>query len=265
VRSSNPVLTRLTPETHTAPAPGYGAGYGSPYPTYQEPPTYVAEQDRLTIDDVVIKTVSMLGLVLLAGLATAFVIKDPGTLMLAWVGGAIVGLVLGLVISFKRVVSPPLMVAYAIVEGVFLGAVSKAYESAFSGIVLQAVIGTFAIFFVMAALYKAKIIRATPKFARFMLGAVIAAVVVMLARLVLGIFMEDSPLSNGGMLSIVVSLAIIGIGALTFILDFDMVEQAVAQGAPKKTAWLCAFGILVGLIWVYLEVLRLLSYLRGSE
>src|SRR5690606_8345312 len=109
VRSYNPVLTRLTPETHTAPAPGYGAGYGSPYPTYQEPATYVAQQDRMTIDDVVVKTVSMLGLVLISGLAAAFLIQDPGTLRLAWIGGAIVGLILGLVISFKRIVSPPLM------------------------------------------------------------------------------------------------------------------------------------------------------------
>ena len=265
MRSSNPVLTRLTPETHTAPASGYGAGYGSPYPTYQEPSTYVAQQDRMTIDDVVVKTVSMLGLVLVSGLATAYFIQDPGTLMVAWIGGAIVGLILGLVISFKRIVSPPLMVAYAIVEGVFLGAVSKAYNDVFEGIVLEAVVGTFAIFFVMAALYKAKVIRATPKFARFMIGAVVAAVVVMLARLVAGLIWPGNVLSNGSGISILISLAIIVIGALTFILDFNMVEQAVAQGAPKNTAWLCAFGILVGLIWVYLEVLRLLSYLRGSE
>jgi len=266
VRSSNPVLTRLTPETHTAPAPGYGAGYGSPYPTYQEPPTYVAEQDRMTVDDVVVKTVGLLGLVALAGVATAVVLPNE-LLGLAWIGGAVVGLVLGLVISFKRIINPALMMAYAVVEGVFLGAVSEFFEMRFpdSGIVLQAVVGTFAIFFVMAGLYKARIIRATPKFARFMLGAVVAAVVVMLARLLMGFLMEDSPLSNGSGLSVLVSLVLIVIGALTFILDFDMVEQAVAQGAPKNVSWLCAFGILVGLIWVYLEVLRLLSYLRGSE
>jgi uncharacterized YccA/Bax inhibitor family protein len=262
VRSSNPVLSRLTPETHTAPAPGYGAGYGS-YPTYQEPPTYVAEQDRMTIDDVVVKTVSLLGLVLLSGVATAVLVPNE-LLGLAWIGGAIVGLVLGLVISFKRIISPPLMVAYAIIEGVFLGAVSEYYASVQDGIVVQAIIGTLAIFFVMLGLYKAKVIRATPKFARFMLGAVIAAVVLMLARFVMSFF-GGSVLSNPGPVAIMVSLAIIAIGALTFILDFDMIEQAVAQGAPKNVAWLCAFGILVGLIWVYLEVLRLLSYLRGSE
>jgi uncharacterized YccA/Bax inhibitor family protein len=183
--------------------------------------------------------------------------------MMAWLGGAIIGLILGLVISFKRIVSPPLIITYAVVQGVFLGAVSKAYESVWNGIVIQAVIGTFTIFFVMAALYKAKIIRATPKFTRFMIGALIAATVVILLRFVLGLFGNN--FLGTGAIGIVLSLAIIAIGALTFILDFDMVEQAVAQGAPKKLAWLCAFGILVGLIWVYLEVLRLLSMLRGEE
>lgn len=264
MRSSNPVLTRLTPETHTAPAPGYGTGYGSQYPTYQEPPAYVAEQDRLTVDDVVVKTISLLGLVALSGLATALILPRE-LLGVAWIGGAIVGLVLGLVISFKRLISPPLMIAYSIVEGVFLGAVSTFFEYRFPGIVLQAVVGTFAIFFVMAGLYKAKVIRATPKFARFLLGAVIAAVVVMLARLVASFIWPDNILSDGGPVAILISLAIIAIGALTFILDFNQVEQAVAQGAPKNVAWLCAFGILVGLVWVYLEVLRLLSYLRGGE
>ena len=265
MRSSNPVLTRLTPETHAAPAPGYGAGYGSPYQPYQTAPPTVATQDRMTIDDVVVKTVGLLGLVLLAGVATAALVPIGPTLSMLWIGGAIVGLVLGLVISFNRNVSPPLILTYAVVEGVFLGAVSKFFETVYPGIVIQAAVGTFAIFFTMAGLYKAKVIRATPKFTRFMLGAVIAAVVVMLLRFVLGLIFPGNILSDGGPVSIVVSLAIIAIAALTFILDFDQIEQAVAQGAPRNLAWVSAFGILVGLIWVYLEVLRLLSYLRGSE
>lgn len=269
MRSSNPVLTRLTPETHTAPAPGYGTGYGSQYPTYQEPPTYVAQQDRMTIDDVVVKTVSLLGLVALSGVATAVIFRDarenPGPLFMAMMGGMIVGLILGLVISFKRVTSPALIMTYAVVEGVFLGAVSTFFEFRFPGIVLQAAVGTLAIFTVMAMLYKAKVIRATPKFTRFMIGAVIAALVVVLARFILGMIWPGNVLSSPGPISILVSLGIIAIAALTFILDFDQIERAVAEGAPKNVAWTCAFGLLVGLIWVYIEVLRLLSYLRGGE
>jgi uncharacterized YccA/Bax inhibitor family protein len=261
LRSSNPVLTRLTPETHTAPP----SGYGSPYQTAPTPSTVVAPQDRLTIDDVVVKTVTLLGIVAITGLATAFIIKDPAKLLAVWMGGAIIGLVLGLIISFKRIVSPPLILAYAVVEGAFLGAVSKAYENVYDGIVITAVLATFGVFFVMAALYKSRVIRATPKFRRGVIGAMIAALVVVLLRFIFDAFTGGSFLGDGGFLAIIISVAIIVIAALTFILDFDMIEQAVAQGAPKNMAWLCGFGILVGLIWVYLEVLRLLSYLRGRE
>ena len=266
MRSSNPVLTRLTPETHAAPA----QGYGSPYQTYPSPVAPVAAQDRLTIDDVVVRTVTLLALTGIAGVATAlFVSTLPveqrgGPLLTLWVGGAIVGLILGLVISFKRIASPPLILAYAVVQGVFLGAVSYYFDLRFQGIVLQAVIATFGIFFVMAALYRARVIRATPKFTRGLIGALIAAAAVIVLRFVLSLFGVNF-LADGGPIAILLSLAIIVIGALSFILDFDLIEQSIAQGAPKSTAWICAFGLLVGLIWVYLEVLRLLSYLRGRD
>ncbi len=264
MRSSNPVLNRLTPETQTPPPPGYGApaGYGSPYQTM--PPPMVAQQDRMTVDDVVVKTVGLLGLVALTGALTAALVPIGPTLFMLWMGAMIVGLILGLVIAFKQIASPPVLMTYAAVEGVFLGAVSKYYETAFQGIVVQAVVATFAIFFVMAGLYKAKVIRATPKFVRVVTGALIAAVVVVLARFVLDLFVPGNMLSDGGPIAILISLGIIVIGALTFILDFDLVERSVAAGAPKQMAWVCAFGILVGLIWVYLEVLRLLSYLRSD-
>jgi uncharacterized YccA/Bax inhibitor family protein len=254
------VLTRLTPETHSQ-APGYG----SPYQTYPAPGTVVTPAaDRMTIDDVVVKTVSLLAIVGVSGLATATLVPKE-SLFLFWMGGMIVGLILGLVISFKRIVNPPLIITYGVVQGAFLGAVSWYYNTAFDGIVLQAIIATFGIFFVMAALYKAKVLRATPKFTRGLIGAVIAATVLIVLRFLLQAFGVNNPLSDGSAIAIIVSLAIIVIGALTFILDFDLVEQAVAQGAPKNFAWYCAFGILLGLIWVYLEVLRLLSYLRGNE
>jgi uncharacterized YccA/Bax inhibitor family protein len=260
VRSSNPVLTRLTPETHTQ--QGYGAGYGSPYQPAPVQPPAVGTADRMTIDDVVVKTVAMLGLVALAGGATAYLV-DLQDIRPFWVGGAIIGLILGLVITFKRLVSPPLMIAYSLAQGVFLGAVSKAYNTLYDGIVVQAVIATFAIFFVMAGLYRAKVIRATPKFTRGLIGALIAAMIVIVLRFVFDAFFGGSVLGDGGPLAIIISLAIIVIGALSFILDFDLVEQSINQGAPKRMAWLCAFGLVVGLIWDYLEVLRLLSYLRG--
>jgi uncharacterized YccA/Bax inhibitor family protein len=258
-------LNRLTPETYRAPAPGYGAGYGSPYQPTPMPDVLGAQEDRLTLDDVVVKTVSLLALLGVTGFATAFLVRDPATLLAIWMGGMIVGLILGFVITFRRVVSPPLILVYTVAEGAFLGAVSSFFEARWPGIVLQAAGATFAIFAVMAVLYKTRVLRATPKFTRGVLGALAAAFVLVLARFVLSLFGAGTFLYNGSSVSILISLVIIVVGALTFILDFDLIEQSVARGAPKSMAWTCAFGLMVGLIWVYLEVLRLLSYLRGRN
>jgi uncharacterized YccA/Bax inhibitor family protein len=225
----------------------------------------VAEADRMTIDDVVVKTVALLGLTALSGLATAFLPLSPGALWGAIAIGAIVGLVLGLIVSFKRVTSPPLIVAYAIAEGVFVGGISKIYNAAWDGIVVQAALATFGIFFVMAALYKTRIIRNSPRFTRIVMGALLGVLGLIVVNLIFALFGVNLHLRDGSGLAIVFSLVVIVVAALTFVLDFDMIEQAAAQGAPKQTAWLCAFGLLVGLIWVYLEVLRLLSYLRGRN
>jgi len=219
----------------------------------------------MTIDDVVVKTVALLGLTALSGLATAFLPLSPGALWGAIAIGAIVGLVLGLIVSFKRVTSPPLIVAYAIAEGVFVGGISKIYNAAWDGIVVQAALATFGIFFVMAALYKTRIIRNSPRFTRIVMGALLGVLGLIVANLIFALFGVNLHLRDGSGLAIVFSLVVIVVAALTFVLDFDMIEQAAAQGAPKQTAWLCAFGLLVGLIWVYLEVLRLLSYLRGRN
>jgi uncharacterized YccA/Bax inhibitor family protein len=260
VRSSNPVLTRLTPETHV----GQPSGYGSPYEQAPAPMTYVPEADRMTIDDVVVRMVGLLALVGISGGLTAAIVPFE-SLGPIWITSAIVGLVIGLIVSFKRIVSPPLIIAYAVIEGVFVGAVSKFYNEFFDGIVIQAVLITFGIFFFMAMLFKAKIIRNSPKFAKFIGAAVIGAIVLMVGNLILGLFGYVSPLRDGSPIAILFSIAMIVLASLTFILDFDLVEKGIAQGAPKSVAWAASFGMLVSLIWVYLEVLRLLSYLRGEE
>jgi len=233
----------------------------------------VGVTDRMTIDDVVVRTVALLAVTGIAG-AFAWVLVPDALRGPVWIGAALVGLALGLFISFKRVTNPPLLFAYAAIEGVFVGVVSKTYEEFASGIVVQAVIGTFGIFLVMAALYKFKVIRSSPKFARVLGAAIIGILAVSLVSFLLNIFNVTSGNSGlygrntdgtGTMWSIGFSLVVIVIASLTFILDFDLIEQSVAQGAPKEVAWTCAFGLLVGLIWVYLEVLRLLSYLRGRD
>jgi uncharacterized YccA/Bax inhibitor family protein len=268
VRSSNPVLTRLTPETQSAPA--YGPGYQT-QPSYPPPSVVTTPSDRMTMDDVVVRTVALLAATGLSA-AAAWVLIPDTLLGTAWIVSALVGLGLGLFISFKRITSPPLLFLYAVVEGVFVGAVSKFYESLWSGIVVQAVAGTFGIFLIMTALYKFRIIRNSPKFARVIGSAVIGIFAIYGISFLINLFSDaTNPLfernadGSGTWLAIGFSLVVVVIASLTLILDFDLIEQSIAHGAPKEVAWTCAFGLLVGLIWVYLEVLRLLSYLRGRD
>ncbi|MGE5829128.1 MAG: Bax inhibitor-1/YccA family membrane protein [Micromonosporaceae bacterium] len=252
MRSSNPVLTRLTPERPaTAGQPAYpGTGYSTALAT-----------DRMTIDDVVVRTVGLLALTAVAG-AAAWILIPEAYAGAAWIGAAIVGVVLGLVITLARLTNPLLIAAYAVVEGVFVGMVSRFYESAFQGIILQAAVGTFGVFLLMAVLYRFQVIRATPRFVRGVIGATFGIFAIILVNWLLSIFGVNTGLRDGSGLAIVFSLVVITVAALNFILDFNLIEEAVRAGAPRQFAWLCAVGILIGLIWVYIEILRLLSYLR---
>ncbi|HET6214296.1 MAG TPA: Bax inhibitor-1/YccA family protein, partial [Micromonosporaceae bacterium] len=197
--------------------------------------------------------------------AIAWAVVPDRLLIVAWTLSAVAGLVLGLVIAFRRISNPAPIAAYAVVEGVFVGLISKYYETAYSGIVLQAVIATFGVFFLMSMLYRARVIRATPKFARGLIACLIGAVALMAINLLLSVFGINTHLRDGSWLAIVFSLAMIVLASLTFILDFNEVEQGVKNGLPQRYAWVCAFGMLVGLIWLYLEILRLLGYLRGND
>ncbi|WP_433080586.1 Bax inhibitor-1/YccA family protein [Dactylosporangium sp. CA-052675] len=254
MQSSNPVLTRLGEAARAS-------RYETAYPG--------APTRAMTMDDVVVRTVALLAITGVVG-AGAWILlpaSSPVTLFAAFMSG-IAGLVLGLVISFRRVTSPAVIIPYAALQGVALGVISRAFESWFSGIVLQAVVGTFGIFAVMAVLYKLKVLRATPRFTKFVIGALIGVVVLSLANWLFYLFGVNLGLReytmNGQVswLPIVFSLVIIGVAALTFILDFDAIEQGARYGMPEKYAWYCAFGILVGLIFLYYEILRMLSYLR---
>ncbi|HZM74921.1 MAG TPA: Bax inhibitor-1/YccA family protein [Candidatus Limnocylindrales bacterium] len=274
MRSSNPVLGQISSASHqpryTVPGgPGgysYG-GYGQ-QPTYEQPygyahpETVVTGRDVMTIDDVVVKTVSLLGATVLAA-AVTWMIVPPPAMYATWIAAMLIGLVLGLVISFAQVTNPVVLFAYALVEGVFLGAVSKAFETAFRGIVVQAVIATLGVFLLMAILYKSRIIRATPKFMKIVIGAAVGLGVVMLVNFGISLFTGSAgPLRNGGPIAIVFSLICIVVAALMFVVSFAQIEEGVAAGLPRKYGWLGAFGILVELIWLYLEFLRLISYFQ---
>ncbi|RBY95136.1 hypothetical protein DQ237_15690 [Blastococcus sp. TF02-8] len=245
-------------------APQYGAPqYGAPAPQdqYAAPSPYgtTSATRYMTMDDVVTKT----GLSLLVTvLSAAFVWSLPGyTGFNLALPAVLVAFVLGLVISFKQIASPVATLAYGALYGAALGAISEAFNDRFDGIVMQAVIGTFGVFAGMLVVYKTGAVRVTPKFTRWMMAALIGVLVLALANIVAGFFTPGGlGLRDGGPLAIVFSLVVIGVAAFSLLLDFDMADEAIRRGAPAKFAWYIAFGLLVTIVWLYLEILRLLSY-----
>jgi uncharacterized YccA/Bax inhibitor family protein len=252
-----------------APEPYGGTPYGAA--GYQQPPNapyqgYAAPvTERMTIDDVVVRTVALLAIVGVFGAIGWFVLPDSVSTGVAIVA-AMVGLALGLVISFARITNPALISVYAAAEGLFLGVISQAYNDAYNGIVIQAVAATFGVFFGMAALYKFRIIRVTPTFTKWVIGALIGVFVLMLVNFGLALFNVNGGtglgLRSGGTTAIIFSLICIGIAALTFAIDFKTIEELANAGADRKYAWYASFGLVVGLVWLYLEILRLLGYMR---
>ncbi|WP_036374294.1 Bax inhibitor-1/YccA family protein [Micromonospora sp. ATCC 39149] len=271
MKTSNPVLARLGQAAERERAAGYAPtgpygqpGYPQQYPGATGYPAAPPTVTPMSIDDVVVKTVMLLG-ILGASAAAAWVLVPDALLGVAWIGAAVVGLVLGLIISFSRMANPALVIAYAVVEGVFVGMVSKAFNSLYDGIVLQAVVASFGVFFLMAMLYKARVIRATPKFVRGMVAAMVGLFAVMMINLVLALFGVNTGLRDGSPLAIGFSLVCIVVASLSFVLSFAEVEQGVRMGLPQRYSWTAAFGILVSLVWLYIEILRLLSYFQGDD
>ena len=277
MKTSNPVLSRLGQAAERErsagynPAGSYGPaagqpGYGQPYPTAPGYPAAPPAVQPMTIDDVVVKTVMLLGITGVSAVAAWTLIPDS-LLGVSWIGAAVVGLVLGLIISFSRMANPALVIAYAVVEGAFIGLISKTYQEilGYEGIVLQAVIATFGVFFLMAFLYRARVIRATPKFQRGLIAVMAGLFAVMLINFVLSLFDVTTGLRSNGALGIGFSIVCIIVASLSFILSFNEVEEGVRLGLPQRYSWTAAFGILVSLIWLYIEILRLLSFLQGDD
>ena len=225
---------------------------------YNAPTATGVQTGRMTMDDVVIKTGLMFA-VLLPFAAVNFFLQNP----LLTFGGAIAGLVVALVISFKQSTNPVLMLSYAALEGLFVGGISGVFEGAYDGIVGQAVLGTLAVFAVALWAYKSGRVRATPKFQRGVLIALGGYLIFSLVNLGVVLFTDTS--LRGGWLGIIVGLFAITLAAAMLILDFDFAEQGVKNGLPDRYAWLAAFGLVVTLVWLYIEFLRLIAILRGSD
>lgn len=181
-------------------------------------------------------------------------------------GGMIAGLVLAIAMRFKPEQAKILSVGYAVCEGLVLGGISAIFESQFKGIVLQAVGATFISLFSMLFLYRTGIIKATEKFKKVIITATIAIFVFYLVNMIGSLFGANFPsIFNSGILGIGISLVICVVASLNFILDFDFIEQGAANYMPKYFEWFGAFAMLVTLVWLYIEILRLLSMLRSDR
>ena len=189
---------------------------------------------------------------------------DTAAMMPWMIGGAIVGLIFALVTAFAPKASPFTAPLYALAEGVFLGAFSAFMELQYPGIAFQAALLTFATLFAMLGAYKAGLIKVTEKFRTGVMAATGAIFLIYMATFILGFFGIHMPfLHDNSPLGIGISLVIIAIAALNLVLDFDFIDRGAAQGAPKYMEWYGAFGLLVTLVWLYIEFLRLLSKLRS--
>ncbi|RCW40005.1 putative YccA/Bax inhibitor family protein [Halopolyspora algeriensis] len=239
---------------------GFGTGFG------QAPAAPQQTGRPMTIDDVVTKTATTLAVTVGTGAAT-YVVGGAAAMALA-LPAALIGFVLAMVVIFKKKVSPALVIAYAAVEGVFLGGISYLFGNVVTdnpGIIMQAIAGTVGVFAAMLVVYKTGAIRVTPKLTKWIIGALAGAVVLMLLNLISGFFVsgglglrEPTPLGIG------FSLLVIGIAAFSFLLDFDAADKAIKGGVDAKFAWYVAFGLMVTLVWLYLEILRLLSYFQNE-
>ena len=279
---SNPVFSRIEKDSK-----GYATfrdqrqpqapTYGTPSPVqlekmYRAPSATTADTGRVTVDDVVVKTGIQFALLLVsAAVAWQATSGDVGRAMSVWLISMFAGLGLGLVIAFKRSVSVPLIIAYAVIEGVFVGTISQVFDNMlgaqYHGVVAQAVIGTLAVFGGMLAAYKTGLIKVNDKFRRMMMFALVGYALVALASLV-GAFMGVGGgwgFYGVGGLGLLLCVFGVGLAAVTLALDFDNIDRAVAAGMPQKYSWLLAHGLIVTLVWLYIEILRLLAILRGDN
>ena len=278
MQSSNPVFRRSEGFNGRATQSGMSyPAYGAPTqtrtdPYRQEVPAYgdSADGGRMTFDSVVQKTGMTLGLTILVAAAT-WVLSPPidsanvGSLYLLAMVGAFGGFGLSLVNSFKRIISPALVLAYAALEGLFLGAFSKVIEGSFGdGIVVGAVSGTFAAVAGTLAAYKFFNIRVSPTFRKWVVGAMLGFVAVALLDVVLRLFGASFGFNGFGPMGLLSSVIGLGLGVLMLILDFDFVERGIEAGLPERESWRAAFGLTVTIIWIYVELLRILAILRGD-
>lgn len=247
---------------------------------YAAPAAGAIETDRMTVEDTVWKTVGLFA-ILLATAAVGWVwtlggldATQPNQLsILPWAIGALGGFILAMVVIFtsRKKVRPGLIFAYAAFEGLFVGGISAFFEVQWSGIVLQATLATFSVVGVTLALFASGKIRASKRATKIFLIAMVGYLVFSLINVMLMIF---TPIDGFGLLSqkfmgiplgLIIGVLVVIMAAYSLVLDFDSIQQGVRNGAPRQLAWVGAFGIMVTVVWLYVEILRMIAIVRGSN
>ena len=231
--------------------------------SYNAPAASSIRTGRMTIEDVVAKTGFLFAILVVVGAIAWGANLGQGALLIGFLGG----FVLAMVISFSKTIKPGLVVTYAALQGLALGTISKYYETFYPGIVSQAVIGTIAAFTGVLFMYRSGRLRATPQFTRAVMGAAIGYFILGLVSLVASFFGVGQGYGFYGVSGLGLLLAVAGVALASFflVLDFDQIEKGVAAGVPEKESWRASFGLMVTIVWLYLEVLRLLSILRNNR
>lgn len=248
MRSSNPVLSgrgfaRINPQVFGQPQ----AGVNSPETLESRP-----SAAPMSIEDVVLKSAALFGVLAVVGYV-AWQANNPALALV----GVVAGFILALVNSFSQKVRPVFVIAYAAAQGLALGTISQIYESAYDGIVTQAIIATGCAFAGVLAAYSTGKIRVTPKFTRILMGSLIGYLVFTLVTIFTG--------RPSGPTGALISVGAVVLASLFIVMDLDQIQKAVAAKVPHQESWRMAFGLMVTLVWLYMEVLRLISILRGDD
>jgi uncharacterized YccA/Bax inhibitor family protein len=256
MKSSNPVLGKAFNQPNNMQVDNLEQSYNAPAASS-------IRTGRMTIEDVVAKTGFLFAILVVVGALAWSANLGQGALLIGFLGG----FVLAMVISFSKTIKPGLVVAYAALEGLALGTLSHYYETINPGIVSQAVIGTIAAFAGVLFMYRSGRLRATPQFTRAVMGAAIGYFILGFVSIIASFFGVGKGYGFYGVSGLGLLLAVAGVALASFflVLDFDQIEKGVADGVPEKESWRASFGLMVTIVWIYLEVLRLLSILRNDR
>ena len=228
--------------------------------------TVIDYSQTMTVSGTINKSFLMLILLIASAAVTWMMTFDGQNPIVLTIGGAIVGLILVLIATFKPQYSAYLAPGYAIFEGLFIGGISAIFEVMYPGIVIQAVGATFTTFLVCFMLYKYKVVTVTEKFKSVVIGAMITIAIYYLITWLLSMFTSFQPVHYGNsLMSIGISVLVIVVAALNLFLDFDQIEKGAEKQLPKYMEWFGAMGLMITLVWLYVEFLRLFSKISSRD